>query len=155
MRSLIAAAVATGLTLLAGSAPAATPNHLPDSFGVIFTSLQSRDLERAKAFYTAVLGMTVLNTYEQPGFKEYQLVFPDQPMAGGLNLIRRGSETAPFAGDRPMHIVVRVKDLVATCGKVTAAGGKLERECKPPPAGGLSVGMALDPDGHRIELIQY
>jgi lactoylglutathione lyase len=150
-----AALVAASLALPAGLVFAATPNNLPDSYGVIFTSLQTRDLEKAKSFYTAVLGMKVLNHYDQPNFKEYQLVFADSPMAGGLNLIRRGAETAPFAGDRPIHIVIRVKDLVATCGKVAAAGGKLERECKPPPAGGLSVGMALDPDGHRIELIQY
>lgn len=152
---LTIALIAASLAVPVAIAQAATPNNLPDSYGVIFTSLQSRDLEKARSFYIGVLGMKVLNTYEQPGFKEYQLVFADQPMAGGLNLIRRGTETAPFAGDRPMHIVVRVKDLVATCGKVAAAGGTLERECKPPPAGGLSVGMALDPDGHRIELIQY
>ena len=155
MRCPTAAFIAASFALPAGFAMAATPNNLPDSYGVIFTSLQSRDLDKAKGFYTSVLGMKVLNIYDQPGFKEYQLVFADQPMAGGLNLIRRGTETAPFAGDRPMHIVVRVKDLVATCGKVAAAGGKLERECKAPAAGGLSVGMVLDPDGHRIELIQY
>lgn len=152
---LISALVAASLAVPAGLALAATPNNLPDSYGVIFTSLQTRDIEKAKSFYTAVLGMKVLNTYDQPGFKEYQLVFADSPMAGGLNLIRRGTETAAFAGDRPMHIVIRVKDLVAACGKVVTAGGKLERECKPPKEGGLSVGMALDPDGHRIELIQY
>lgn len=152
---LIAALLAASFAVPAGLALAATPYNLPDSYGVIFASLLSRDLEKSKRFYTEVLGMKVLNTYESPGFKEYQMLFADQPGAGGINIIRRGTETAPFAGDRPLYIVVRVKDLVATCAKVVAAGGKLERECKPPQAGGLSVGMAYDPDGHKLELIQY
>jgi lactoylglutathione lyase len=150
---LLAAGIAG--TAIAADAPAAPKPHLPPSFGLIFASEQVADIDRSLAFYSKVFGMTVLNSYENDGVvREKQLVFPDKPMAGGINIIRRDPKSAA-PGERPIHLVIRVHDIHATCDRVEAAGGKLTRPPAEAGGSGIWVGMAEDPDGHRLEIIQY
>ena len=141
---------------VAADAPAVKPS-LPPSFGLIFASEQVRDMDRSLAFYTTVFGMRVLNTYRTSdgGVREHQLVFPDTPTAGGINLIQHEPKTVPFQGDRPIHLVIRVNDIQATCDRVSAAGGKVTRAAANAAGTGIWVAMLDDPDGHRLEIVQY
>ena len=134
---------------------ATTKPNLPASFGLIFASEQVRDLDRSMAFYTQVFGMRVLNAYSSPDFEERQLVFPETAVAGGINIIKRGTNTEPFQGDRPVHLVIRVHDIHATCVRVGAAGGKITRAPADAANSGVWVAMLDDPDGHRLEVVQY
>jgi lactoylglutathione lyase len=141
----------------AGAAAPAVKPSLPPSFGLIFASEQVRDMDRSLAFYTTVFGMRVLNTYRSPdgGVREQQLLFPDTPTAGGINLIQHEPKTAPFQGDSPIHLVIRVHDIHAICDRVNAAGGKVTRAAADAAGTGIWVAMLDDPDGHRLEIVQY
>lgn len=161
MKAAAGTAVAAAL-LLAGVAGAAeehksqaTPNKLPKTFGVIFTSLQVRDIEKALAFYKAVFDVSVLYHYDLGDFKEYMMLFPGSPQAGGMNIVQRGFSTEPFRTDHSVHPVIKVTDLVGTCERILKAGGTIERPCYKPPPGTLEASFAHDLDGHRLEIIQY
>jgi predicted enzyme related to lactoylglutathione lyase len=52
------------------------------------------------------------------------------------------------------HIIFNVKDMKATVAAITAAGGKMDGEPRPYGNTGIVIGMAIDPAGNRIELIQ-
>jgi predicted enzyme related to lactoylglutathione lyase len=145
-----------GLSVAAN--PPATPKpHLPPSFGLVFASEQVSDMARSLAFYTAVFGTRVLNTYPGPNgtIREQQLVFTDMPTGGGINLIQRDMKIAPVQGDRPIHLVIRVHDIHATCDRAGAAGGKVTRPPADAAGSGIWVAMLDDPDGQRLEVVQY
>jgi lactoylglutathione lyase len=152
--SMVFATWSVGTSAAADEHAAAKPN-LPASFGLIFASEQVRDLDRSMAFYTQVFGMRVLNAYSSNDFEERQLVFPDAAVAGGINIIRRGTKTEPFQGDRPVHLVIRVHDIHATCDRVGPAGGNVTRAPADAANSGVWVAMLDDPDGHRLEVVQY
>lgn len=153
------AAMAAAL-LLAGAAGAQearnqpTPDKLPKTFGVIFTSMQVRDVEKSLAFYKAAFNVSVLYHYDLKDFKEYQLLFPGSPQGGGMNIVWRANVKVPTEGDRA-HPVIKVADLVGTCDRIVKAGGKLERPCHKPPPGTFEATFARDIDGHLLEVIQY
>jgi len=52
------------------------------------------------------------------------------------------------------HIVLNVTDMAATVKALKAAGGKMEREPFEFGKSGIFIGMAVDPAGNHIEMIQ-
>ena len=52
------------------------------------------------------------------------------------------------------HVILNVTDMAATVKALTAAGGKMEGEPKPFGKTGTVIGMATDPAGNHIEMIQ-
>jgi lactoylglutathione lyase len=165
MKSRSRTLTATGMLFVIGTAglsaaadaPALPKPQLPPTFGLVFASEQVSDMARSLTFYTKVFGMRVLNTY--PGrdgaIREKQLIFTDTPMAGGINLIQRDTKIEASQGDRPIHLVIRVHDIHATCGRVAAAGGKVTRPPADAAGFGIWVAMVDDPDGQRLEVVQY
>jgi lactoylglutathione lyase len=148
------AATALASALSASQVPPGKP-QLPPSFGLIFASLQVRDLDRTLGFYQKTFGMRILNTYDGAAQKEQQLVFPDTPAAGGINLIQHAGVGEPIRDAQSVHLVIRVQDIRATCREVEAAGGKIARQPADAAGSGIWVAMLEDPDGHLLELVQY
>jgi len=52
------------------------------------------------------------------------------------------------------HVIFNVTDMNATVAKVKAAGGSMEGDPRPFRNTGIVIGIAVDPAGNRIELIQ-
>jgi predicted enzyme related to lactoylglutathione lyase len=52
------------------------------------------------------------------------------------------------------HVILNVKDMTATVAAIKAAGGSMASEPCPFRNTGIVIGIALDPAGNRIELIQ-
>ena len=52
------------------------------------------------------------------------------------------------------HVIFTVTDMAATVAKVKAAGGSLDGEPRPFGNTGIIIGIAVDPVGNRLELIQ-
>ncbi|HLH30565.1 MAG TPA: VOC family protein [Terriglobia bacterium] len=52
------------------------------------------------------------------------------------------------------HIILNVKDIKATVAAIKAAGGSMASEPRPFGNTGIVIGIAIDPVGNRIELIQ-
>jgi predicted enzyme related to lactoylglutathione lyase len=109
-------------------------------------------------FYTTAFGMQEVQRIEQVG--EYMLNFGATPAAAQANRTRLGGgdivvmkAAADDIRDTTAHVVLNVTDMDATVKALKAAGGKMERE--PFVYGGsVKIGMAIDPAGNHIELIQ-
>jgi len=52
------------------------------------------------------------------------------------------------------HVILNVKDMKATVAAIKAAGGSMDGEPRPYGNTGIVIGIAVDPAGNRIELIQ-
>jgi len=52
------------------------------------------------------------------------------------------------------HVILNVTDMAATVAAIKAAGGSMDGEPRPYGNTGVMIGIAVDPAGNRIELIQ-
>jgi predicted enzyme related to lactoylglutathione lyase len=52
------------------------------------------------------------------------------------------------------HIILNVKDMKATVAAIKAAGGTMTGDPRPFRNSGIIIGIAVDPAGNRVELIQ-
>jgi predicted enzyme related to lactoylglutathione lyase len=52
------------------------------------------------------------------------------------------------------HVILNVTDMAATIARIKAAGGTMDGEPRPFRNTGIVIGIAVDPAGNRIELIQ-
>jgi len=52
------------------------------------------------------------------------------------------------------HVILNVKDMTATVAAIKAAGGSMDGNPTPFGKTGMMIGIAIDPAGNRIELIQ-
>ena len=66
-------------------------------------------------------------------------------------LMHRDSDAAQ---DPVPHVIFNVTDMNATVAAVKKAGGSMQGEPRPFGNTGIVIGIAIDPAGNRIELIQ-
>jgi predicted enzyme related to lactoylglutathione lyase len=52
------------------------------------------------------------------------------------------------------HVILNVKDMAATVASIKTAGGSMTGDPRPFGNTGVIIGIAIDPAGNRIELIQ-
>jgi lactoylglutathione lyase len=122
--------------------------------------LRVGDLQRSIAFYTQVLGMTLLRTTERPEQK-YDLAFlgyGSNPEHAEIELTYNHGVERYELGSAYGHIAIGVPDVAATCAAVraraAALGGAITREPGPVKGGSTFIAFITDPDGYKIELIQ-
>ena len=123
---------------------------------ILHTMLRVGDLQRAIAFYTQVLGMTLLRTTERPEQK-YSLAFVGygkNPEHAELELTYNHGVDKYEMGGAYGHIAIAVPDAYAACEKIRAAGGNITREPGPVKGGNTVIAFVTDPDGYKLELIQ-
>ncbi len=114
------------------------------------------DLQRSIAFYTEVMGMTLLRSAERPG-QNYSLAFlgyGSNPEHAEIELTYNWGTESYDLGTAYGHIAVGVPDAYAACEKIKAAGGNVTREAGPVKGGATVIAFVTDPDGYKIELIQ-
>ncbi len=107
-------------------------------------SVSVTDLPRARAFYRDVLGLTEVPSPPSFGGRVAWFSLADQQ----LHLLR--ARQADPVGER--HIALRVADLEVARGELVARGLPAEPAPTIPGADRL---FTSDPDGNRIELIQW
>ena len=122
--------------------------------------LRVGDLQRSIAFYTQVLGMTLLRTTERPDQK-YDLAFVGygrNPEHAEIELTYNYGVEKYELGSAFGHVAIGVPDVGATCAglreKAAALGGAITREPGPVKGGTTVIAFITDPDGYKIELIQ-
>ncbi len=127
---------------------------------LLHTMLRVGDLQRSIAFYTQVLGMTLLRTTERPEQK-YDLAFlgyGSNPEHAEIELTYNHGVERYELGSAYGHIAIGVPDVSATCAAVraraAALGGAITREPGPVKGGSTFIAFITDPDGYKIELIQ-
>lgn len=115
------------------------------------------DTESLAKFYKAAFGMQEVNRIAVPGGPEIFVNFGATVDAAKANrvppvvLMHRDSDATK---DPIAHVIFNVTDMTATVAAIKAAGGTMDGEPRPYGNTGIMIGIAVDPAGNRIELIQ-
>lgn len=123
---------------------------------VLHTMLRVGNLDASIAFYTEVLGMTLIRTSENPAYK-YTLAFVgygDESSGAVLELTYNWGVETYDMGTAFGHIALEVDDVYAACENIRQRGGVISREPGPVKGGTTEIAFVRDPDGYAIELIQ-
>jgi predicted enzyme related to lactoylglutathione lyase len=117
----------------------------------------AKDSVALAKFYEAAFGMQEVNRIGAPTGPEVFVNF------GATVDAAKAEKSAPIVimhrdsddlKDPVPHVILDVKDMAATVSALKAAGGSMAGEPRPFGKTGLVIGMAIDPAGNRIELIQ-
>lgn len=123
---------------------------------MLHTMIRVGDLERSIAFYTEVLGMSLLRRKDYPGGK-FTLAFVgygDEADHTVLELTHNWGTDSYDLGDGFGHIALEVDDAAAACDAIRNRGGNVVREAGPMKHGTTVIAFVEDPDGYKVELIE-
>lgn len=123
---------------------------------ILHTMLRVGNLPRSIAFYTEVLGMTLLRQSDNPDY-QYTLAFlgyGSNPEHTELELTYNYGVESYALGSAYGHIAIAVPDAALACAAVKAKGGKVTREAGPVKGGTTVIAFVEDPDSYKIELIE-
>jgi lactoylglutathione lyase len=118
--------------------------------------IRVNDLEESIAFYTGVLGMTLLRKkdYESGRFTLAFVGYGDEANTAVLELTHNWDRSSYTLGDAFGHVALGTADIYGTCERLRAAGAKILREPGPMKHGTTVIAFIEDPNGYKIELIQ-
>ena len=119
--------------------------------------LRVADLDRSLAFYTAV-GYEVVGTVPDTAFGDLTMLkLPDDEFVM-IELVSGPSRDGAGGGSGPSglnHFVIKVESLEATRADLAAAGLDVEAPDSPDGTDDFLTTWITDPDGNRIELVQW
>ena len=117
----------------------------------------AKDTAALAKFYQAAFGMQEVNRIGAGAGPEIFVNFGATVDAAKANksepivIMHRDSDDLK---DPVPHIIFNVKDMAATVAAIKAAGGSMAGDPRPFGNTGTMIGIAIDPAGNRIELIQ-
>jgi catechol 2,3-dioxygenase-like lactoylglutathione lyase family enzyme len=118
---------------------------------MLHVGLRVTDLERSLAFYSA-LGYAVLGGVPETEFGSLTMLqLPDDPFVS-LELVHNPARPVKDVS-AVNHLVVQVDDLETTIADLATRGVTAETPAEPGP--GIRTSWLTDPDGYRIELVQW
>ena len=116
------------------------------------TGIGVSDLARSAAFYIEALGMTQTMTFKLDYMDEIVLAHDGR---SAVVLMHWTDGSARNYKDVPVKLVFYVADPKAVAAKIRAFGCEVTREPAPiETLNGATVGLAKDPDGYVVELLQ-
>jgi lactoylglutathione lyase len=116
------------------------------------TGIGVSDLERSAEFYSKVLGMKRMQTFKLDYMDEIVLGHDGR---NAIVLMHYTDGSARSYKDNPVKLVFYVTDPKAVAERIRAEGCEIIREPAPiATLGGAVVGLAKDPDGYVVELLQ-
>jgi lactoylglutathione lyase len=123
------------------------------SMRTLHFGLRVADLDRSLAFYTAV-GYEVVGTVPGTGMGDLTMLkLPDDDFVT-IELVS-GPSDGGAGGSGLSHFVIKVESLEATRAELTAAGLDVEEPESPDGTNDFLTTWITDPDGNRIELVQW
>jgi len=142
-------AIAGACLLLSGSAYAqVTLNSV---------RIGAKDTVALAKFYEGAFGMQEVNRIDAPTGPEIFVNF------GATADAAKGNKSEPIVimhrdsddvKDPIAHVILNVKDMASTVAAIKAAGGSMAGDPRPFRNTGVVIGIAIDPAGNRLELIQ-
>jgi predicted enzyme related to lactoylglutathione lyase len=117
----------------------------------------AKDTVASAKFYQAAFGMQEVNRINAPNGPEVFVNFGATADAAKANksepivIMHRDSDDLK---DPIAHVILNVKDMAATVAAIKGAGGSMAGDPRPFGNTGVVIGIAIDPAGNRIELIQ-
>jgi lactoylglutathione lyase len=119
----------------------------------LHTGLHSSDVERSLAFYLAV-GYEVLgHVPSTPLGSLTMLKLPEDEFAT-IELVHDADRAAVGPGGLS-HIVIRVESMLDTLAGLNARGVHVDPPSSPDGSEGFLTAWTSDPDGYRIEFVQW
>jgi lactoylglutathione lyase len=120
----------------------------------LHVGLRVSDLERSLAFYTAV-GYAVIGTVEGTAFGRLTMLQLPGDDFVTIELVHDPARGKVDLGTGINHIVIQVESLDATLADLAAKGVGAEPPGLPAGVDGPRTSWITDPDGYRIELVQW
>jgi predicted enzyme related to lactoylglutathione lyase len=117
----------------------------------------AKDTVALAKFYQTAFGMQEVNRINTAGGPEIFVNFGATVDAAKANkgepivIMHRASDDLK---DPIAHVILNVKDMAATVAAIKAAGGSMDGDPRPYGNTGIVIGIAIDPVGNRLELIQ-
>jgi|SRR5689334_15271872 predicted enzyme related to lactoylglutathione lyase len=117
----------------------------------------AKDTVALAKFYQAAFGMQEVNRIAAAGGPEVFVNFGATIESAKANkgepivIMHRDSDDIK---DPIAHVILNVKDMAATAASIKAAGGSMAGDPRPYGNTGVIIGIAIDPAGNRLELIQ-
>ena len=117
----------------------------------------AKDTVALAKFYQAAFGMQEVNRINAAGGPEVFVNFGATIESAKANkgepivIMHRDSDDLK---DPIAHVILNVKDMAATVASIKTAGGSMTGDPRPFGNTGVIIGIAVDPAGNRIELIQ-
>jgi predicted enzyme related to lactoylglutathione lyase len=117
----------------------------------------AKDSVAVAKFYQSAFGMHEVNRIDTPSGPEVFVNFGATVDAAKANksdpivIMHRDSDDVK---DSIAHVILTVKDMTSTVAAIKAAGGSMTGDPRPFRNSGTVIGIAMDPAGNRIELIQ-
>ena len=123
---------------------------------IIHTMLRVGNLKTSVAFYTDVLGMTLLRQQDYPEgtFTLAFLGYGPEAETAVIELTDNWDTDHYDIGTGFGHIAIEVQDIYALCDAIKNKGGTVTREPGPMKHGATVIAFVEDPDGYKIELIE-
>jgi len=123
---------------------------------ILHTMLRVSNIEDSIKFYTEVLGMDVLRTFDQPdqGFSLTFLGYAKESETCVLELTYNYGTKIYDLGNAFGHIAIGVEDCYQECQRISKLGVKISRQAGPLKGSDEIIAFVADPDGYKIELIQ-
>jgi predicted enzyme related to lactoylglutathione lyase len=150
MKRIYMMAIAVSATLLLAAA-----GHAQVTLNSV--RVGAKDTAALAKFYEAAFGMHEVNRINAPNGPEIFVNF------GGTVAAAKANKSEPIVithrdsddlKDPIAHVILNVKDMAATVAAIKAAGGSMAGNPRPFGKTGIVIGIAIDPVGNRLELIQ-
>jgi len=122
---------------------------------LLHTMLRVKNLEESIAFYTNILGMTLLrqNEYEEGRFTLAFVGFQNESDGPVIELTYNWGVKEYELGNAFGHIAVEVDDVYIACDAIREKGGDIVRDAGPMKGSSSILAFVKDPDGYMIELL--
>jgi lactoylglutathione lyase len=116
--------------------------------------LRVADRDRSVAFYTAV-GYEIVGDVPETGLGHLTMLKLPGDEYVSIELVHDPGTPVPDAGRRLSHFVIHVESLDATLTELAARGVEAETPTSPDGSADFRTTWIVDPDGTRIELVQW
>lgn len=123
---------------------------------LLHTMLRVGNLEASLAFYTQIMGMTLLRQRDNPEYR-YSLAFVgygDEAHHSVLELTYNWDTSDYDLGTGFGHLAIETANIYELVETLRSQGVKITREPGPVKGGRTEIAFIEDPDGYKIELIQ-
>ena len=120
----------------------------------LFVAYRVTDLDHSLAFYTALGYVEVGRVAAGDEGRLVILKFPDEPGAT-LELVHRPDGGRVDVGSGFDHLAIQVDTLASTVERLIEAGLEPEPVLYPAGPHGPKTSSLTDPDGYRIELVEW
>jgi lactoylglutathione lyase len=116
--------------------------------------LRVADRDRALAFYEA-LGYEIVGEVPESGIGHLTMIRLPEDEFVTIELVHRPSEAPTQGASRFSHFVIGVTSLDVVLAQLAAQGIGAEAPTSPDGSADFRTTWIVDPDGNRIELVQW